>query len=46
MIEDLDARPGVREPLGGDETRGSGADDGAKGSGDGRVLPRIAQGGA
>ena len=43
MIEDLDARPRVREPVSGDETRGSGADDGAKGSGDGRVLPRKAQ---
>ena len=46
MIEDLDARPGVREPLGGDETRRSSANDGAIGSGDGRVLPRKAQGGA
>ena len=39
MIENLDARAGARERLGRDEASGSGAEDGAIGSGDGRILP-------
>ena len=38
MIENLDARAGARERLGRDETSGSGAEDGAIGSDDGRIL--------
>ncbi len=38
MIENLDARAGARERLGRGEASGSGAEDGAIGSGDGRIL--------
>jgi hypothetical protein len=38
MIEELDARASAGEPLGRDESGGSGADDDAIGSSDGRVL--------
>ncbi|BDV40138.1 hypothetical protein DSM21852_33910 [Methylocystis bryophila] len=40
MVKDLDARAGASQGLGRDEAGRSGADYGAIGSGDGRVLLR------